>query len=140
MICRTVHRHDALLLFAQHRLTTPLADGLTGCTNVVQGKTADIESKMKRDWKEAVIANWKLWIPFQFLNFRFIPQNLQVRDCLPTASNVTVLAHSCSRSRTDVSCPTVLQRLGFSNVVRPMSREILHSRETLLSWETRANA
>ena len=39
---------------------------------------------MKRDWKDAVIANWKLWIPFQFLNFRFIPQNLQVSRFLIT--------------------------------------------------------
>ena len=40
---------------------------------------------MKRDWKDAVIANWKLWIPFQFLNFRFIPQNLQVCCHLTTS-------------------------------------------------------
>ena len=46
---------------------------------IIQGKAGDIQSKMKGDWKEAVIANWKLWIPFQFLNFRFIPQNLQVQ-------------------------------------------------------------
>jgi protein Mpv17 len=34
-----------------------------------------------------MIANWQLWIPFQFLNFRFVPQNYQV-----LASNVVALA------------------------------------------------
>jgi hypothetical protein len=31
-----------------------------------------------QDWKPAVVANWKLWIPFQFVNFLFVPQQLQV--------------------------------------------------------------
>ena len=25
-----------------------------------------------------MVANWKLWVPFQFLNFRFVPPQLQV--------------------------------------------------------------
>lgn len=25
-----------------------------------------------------ILANWQLWIPFQFLNFRFVPQQFQV--------------------------------------------------------------
>jgi hypothetical protein len=31
-----------------------------------------------QDWKPAVIANWKLWVPFQFINFLAVPQPLQV--------------------------------------------------------------
>lgn len=31
-----------------------------------------------QEWFSAVLANWKLWIPFQFLNFRFVPQQFQV--------------------------------------------------------------
>ena len=34
-----------------------------------------------------MVANWKVWVPFQFLNFRFVPVNLQVR-----AANVIALA------------------------------------------------
>lgn len=34
-----------------------------------------------------VTANWKLWIPFQFFNFRFVPPQLQV-----AAANVCALA------------------------------------------------
>lgn len=30
------------------------------------------------DWGHVVVANWKLWVPFQFLNFRFVPPQLQV--------------------------------------------------------------
>ena len=44
----------------------------------MQGRTQDISAKLKQDWTGAVIANWKLWIPFQFINFRFVPQQLQV--------------------------------------------------------------
>ena len=49
----------------------------------MQGRTQDISAKLKQDWKGAVIANWKLWIPFQFINFRFVPQQLQVSHSLP---------------------------------------------------------
>lgn len=43
-----------------------------------QGHPKDISAKLKQDWKPALYANWKLWIPFQFINFRFIPTHLQV--------------------------------------------------------------
>jgi len=39
------------------------------------------------DWATVVTANWKLWIPFQFLNFRFVPPQLQV-----AAANVCAMA------------------------------------------------
>ena len=44
----------------------------------MQGHSNQIKGKLKQDLKTTVIANWKLWVPFQFLNFRFIPGNLQV--------------------------------------------------------------
>jgi hypothetical protein len=39
----------------------------------------DLNAKLKQDWWPAVQTNWKIWIPFQFLNFRFVPPQLQVR-------------------------------------------------------------
>ena len=33
---------------------------------------------MKKDLVPTIISNWKLWIPFQLLNFRLVPQPLQV--------------------------------------------------------------
>ncbi len=35
-------------------------------------------AKLRQDWGAVVVANWKLWVPFQFLNFRFVPPQLQV--------------------------------------------------------------
>ena len=49
----------------------------------MQGQSSSIEAKLKQDWKSAVAANWKLWIPFQFINFRFVPQQLQVTTACP---------------------------------------------------------
>ena len=37
--------------------------------------------KLKQDMKAILMTNWKIWIPFQFLNFNFVPQQLQV--CWP---------------------------------------------------------
>ena len=70
---------------------------------------------MKRDWKEAVIANWKLWIPFQFLNFRFIPQSLQVRTtsqrlpCDWSAFELVAIADRCQWSICAATSTTSIQ-------------------------------
>ncbi|KAG0592470.1 hypothetical protein KC19_1G254500 [Ceratodon purpureus] len=53
----------------------------------LEGRPKDVVPKLKQDWKPAVIANWKLWIPFQFVNFLFVPQQLQV-----AFANVVALA------------------------------------------------
>ncbi|CAN6863774.1 unnamed protein product [Brassica oleracea] len=53
----------------------------------LEGKPSNVIPKLKQEWTGAVVANWQLWIPFQFLNFRFVPQNFQV-----LASNVVALA------------------------------------------------
>ncbi|KAK2995688.1 hypothetical protein RJ640_000819, partial [Escallonia rubra] len=42
---------------------------------------------LDQEWFPSVLANWQLWIPFQFLNFRFVPQQFQV-----LAANVVALA------------------------------------------------
>jgi hypothetical protein len=44
----------------------------------LENRTSDIIPKLQQDWKPAVIANWKLWVPFQFINFLAVPQPLQV--------------------------------------------------------------
>ncbi|KAG5556064.1 hypothetical protein RHGRI_006623 [Rhododendron griersonianum] len=52
----------------------------------LEGRPSDVVPKLQQEWFSAVIANWKLWIPFQFLNFRFVPQQFQV-----LAANVVAL-------------------------------------------------
>jgi hypothetical protein len=53
----------------------------------LENRTSDIIPKLQQDWKPAVIANWKLWVPFQFINFLAVPQPLQV-----AFANVVALA------------------------------------------------
>ncbi|GJX83425.1 protein SYM-1 [Tanacetum coccineum] len=52
----------------------------------LEGSPSQVLPKLKQEWLSSVIANWQLWIPFQFLNFRFVPQQFQV-----LASNVIAL-------------------------------------------------
>ena len=52
----------------------------------IEGKAHEIVPKLKQDFASTVTANWNIWIPFQYLNFRFVPLNLQV-----AAANVVAL-------------------------------------------------
>lgn len=45
---------------------------------VLEGDAAGVPSKIKNDLFTIVKSNWVLWVPFQFINFRFVPQHLQV--------------------------------------------------------------
>ncbi|KAJ4780131.1 Protein Mpv17 [Rhynchospora pubera] len=53
----------------------------------LEGKPSHVMPKLKQEWFSSVIANWQLWIPFQFLNFYFVPQKFQV-----LAANFVALA------------------------------------------------
>lgn len=44
----------------------------------LEGRPAEVMPKLRQEWFSSVLANWQLWIPFQFLNFRFVPQQFQV--------------------------------------------------------------
>ncbi|KAL4557356.1 hypothetical protein LXL04_035532 [Taraxacum kok-saghyz] len=44
----------------------------------LEGRPSQVVPKLQQEWLSSVIANWQLWIPFQFLNFRFVPQQFQV--------------------------------------------------------------
>lgn len=44
----------------------------------LEGRPAEVIPKLKQEWFSSVQANWLLWIPVQFLNFRFVPQQFQV--------------------------------------------------------------
>eukprot|EP00899_Mesostigma_viride_P025935 jgi/Mesvir1/6526/Mv16790-RA.1 len=52
----------------------------------LEGRPQEIVGKLKQDWGTVVVNNWKVWIPFQFINFRLVPPNLQV-----AGSNVIAL-------------------------------------------------
>ncbi|KAJ8437371.1 hypothetical protein Cgig2_020390 [Carnegiea gigantea] len=44
----------------------------------LEGRPAEVIPKLQQEWFSSVLANWQLWIPFQFVNFRFVPQQFQV--------------------------------------------------------------
>ena len=45
----------------------------------LEGKSlADLEKQLRNDWAPSVVANWKLWVPAQMINFSLVPVHLQV--------------------------------------------------------------
>lgn len=47
---------------------------------VLEGHGEQVGPKLRRDLFSIVRSNWALWVPFQFLNFGYIPAQFQVRD------------------------------------------------------------
>lgn len=45
---------------------------------VLEGHGEDVPAKLKGDLFTIVKSNWALWVPFNFINFRYVPQSLQV--------------------------------------------------------------
>ncbi|KAK4394935.1 Peroxisomal membrane protein 2 [Sesamum angolense] len=68
-----------LRLFLDQFLFSPIFIGTFLSTLVtLEGRPSHVIPKLKQEWFSSVVANWQLWIPFQFLNFRFVPQQFQV--------------------------------------------------------------
>ncbi|KAK8931052.1 hypothetical protein KSP39_PZI016946 [Platanthera zijinensis] len=44
----------------------------------LEGRPSQVLPKLQQEWFSSMLANWQLWIPFQFLNFQFVPQKFQV--------------------------------------------------------------
>jgi hypothetical protein len=61
------------LLFAPAFVSTFFAALLT-----LEGRPGDAVAKIKADLPSALKANWSLWVPANFVNFRFVPPVLQV--------------------------------------------------------------
>ncbi|PON80687.1 Mpv17/PMP [Parasponia andersonii] len=68
-----------LRLLLDQFLFSPIFIGVFLSTLVtLEGRPEQVIPKLQQEWFSAVLANWQLWIPFQFLNFRFVPQQFQV--------------------------------------------------------------
>ncbi|XP_010251860.1 PREDICTED: protein sym-1 [Nelumbo nucifera] len=77
-----------LRLLLDQFIFSPIFIGVFLSTLVtLEGRPSQVVPKLQQEWFSAVLANWQLWIPFQFLNFRFVPQQFQV-----LAANVVALA------------------------------------------------
>ncbi|XP_057972041.1 protein sym-1 [Malania oleifera] len=68
-----------LRLLLDQFIFSPIFIGVFLATLVtLEGRPSQVLPKLQQEWFSSVIANWQLWIPFQFLNFRFVPQQFQV--------------------------------------------------------------
>lgn len=68
-----------LRLIVDQFIFAPIFIGVFLSTLVtLEGRPSEVIPKLQQEWFSSVIANWQLWIPFQFLNFRFVPQQFQV--------------------------------------------------------------
>ncbi|GAY33454.1 hypothetical protein CUMW_007330 [Citrus unshiu] len=77
-----------LRLLTDQFLFSPIFIGVFLSTLVtLEGRPSEVLPKLQQEWFSSVVANWQLWIPFQFLNFRFVPPQFQV-----LAANVIALA------------------------------------------------
>ena len=54
-----------------------IATFLTSLT-CLEGRPSEIIPRLKQTWVDSVVLNWKIWVPAQAVNFRFVPQNYQV--------------------------------------------------------------
>lgn len=78
---------------------------------IVQGKSNEVVPKLKQDMKAILITNWKVWIPFQFFNFNFVPQKLQV--CILKIQSWCSFAehHCCGQQSKLFSDPVMMSSL-----------------------------
>ncbi|KAF5189215.1 Mpv17, partial [Thalictrum thalictroides] len=68
-----------LRLLLDQFLFSPTFIGFFLCSLLtLEGRPSQIMPKLQQEWLATVLDNWKLWIPFQFLNFLFVPQQFQV--------------------------------------------------------------
>ncbi|KAL0908993.1 hypothetical protein M5K25_023511 [Dendrobium thyrsiflorum] len=69
----------SLRLLLDQFFFSPIFIGVFLCALVtLEGRPSQVVPKLQQEWFSSVLANWQLWIPFQFLNFRFVPQKFQV--------------------------------------------------------------
>ncbi|XP_020700468.2 protein sym-1 [Dendrobium catenatum] len=69
----------SLRLLLDQFFFSPIFIGAFLCALVtLEGRPSQVVPKLQQEWFSSVLANWQLWIPFQFLNFRFVPQKFQV--------------------------------------------------------------
>eukprot|EP00941_MAST-03F_sp_MAST-3F-sp1_P003344 g3344.t1 len=44
----------------------------------LEGRIADIPQHLRENYIESVLTNWTMWVPGNFINFRFVPPHYQV--------------------------------------------------------------
>jgi hypothetical protein len=60
--------------------------GFMSILTAIEGKPEAIQAKLQQDLFPAIKVNWGLWVPAQYINFKFVPPNLRT-----LAVNITAL-------------------------------------------------
>jgi len=70
---------------------------------ILDGDFNKIPAKLKADWFPTVVANYAVWVPCQFVNFRFVPPHLQVlwANCVGFFWNI-YLSYTCYKDKAHV--------------------------------------
>ena len=89
----------------RHSLSCALTWHAAGRLTTAEGNAHLVSAKLRQDWGNVVVANWKLWVPFQFLNFRFVPPQLQVAAANVCAVVWNVILSILSHSKIEDAPP-----------------------------------
>eukprot|EP00887_Chlorella_sp_A99_P003864 scaffold11.g3864.t1 len=76
----------------------------------LEGHAADAPAKLRADLPTMVRSNWLLWVPFQFVNFRWVPPQLQARLLLCDLPSPVCVSHPLLESALP-SVSGILQQL-----------------------------
>lgn len=44
----------------------------------LEGHPENVSAKLKQDWFNTLVVNWKIWVPAQIINFSMVPPPLRV--------------------------------------------------------------
>ena len=66
------------VLFDQLVFSPVFIGAFLSALTCLEGKPDQIKKRLEQGWWDSLLLNWKLWVPFQMINFRFVPQNYQV--------------------------------------------------------------
>ena len=96
----------------------PPAAAIVASIMALEGKAGEVPARLRRDLPDIVRSNWLLWVPFQFVNFRFVPPKLQASGAGAARAAVPCgRAGACGR----VPCGRALCAQGRGRVLLPGS-------------------
>jgi hypothetical protein len=95
-------------LAADQLVFAPLFNGLfMAVLLTVNGQSHLVKAKLQQDLVPTVKANWILWVPAQFVNFRYVPLHLQVLFANTVALAWNVYLSYASHKEVPVTVVTV---------------------------------
>lgn len=66
------------LALDQFLFAPPFIPAFMGVVFALEGRLKDLPGHMEQNFTDMCLTNWSLWIPAQYVTFRYIPHNFQV--------------------------------------------------------------